>query len=145
MDIVLYRTVDNNNVVNKTLIDEIIIENVRLKQPTNILRPTIVISSLEPFNLNYAKIPDFNRYYFISDITIHSNGIYVLGLEVDVLMTYKEGILDSYAEYERGIKEGEYLGISTPTDLRKDIDIFESDVTLTGNKNIIFSSIGGVD
>ena len=40
---------------------------------------------------NYAYIPRFNRYYFITNIT-WNDGMFILNLECDVLGTYKEAI-----------------------------------------------------
>jgi hypothetical protein len=40
---------------------------------------------------NYAHIPRFNRYYFISNIS-WDNGMFILELKCDVLATYKEAI-----------------------------------------------------
>ena len=40
---------------------------------------------------NYAYIPRFNRYYFISNIS-WDNGMFILDLKCDVLATYKEQI-----------------------------------------------------
>lgn len=41
---------------------------------------------------NYVYIPDFNRYYFINDITSVRQNLWRLTLHVDVLMSYKNEI-----------------------------------------------------
>ena len=67
----------------------------------------------------------------------------MLSLECDVLESFKDDILNSYSHYKRIVKQGDYLEFNNINDVRKDIDIYESNVKLDGNKSIIFSSIGG--
>lgn len=43
-------------------------------------------------NTNYAYIPEFRRYYFISDIVVLYNNIYQISMQCDVLMSFKEEI-----------------------------------------------------
>lgn len=103
MDIYLYITVDDDNVLNKTLTDELLISNVKLKSPVNINNPVLTLSAKHNIkNYNYAYIPEFGKYYFIEDITLQSNNINVITLRVDVLKTYEEDILNSdlYVEKE---------------------------------------------
>lgn len=54
---------------------------------------------------NYMYIPEFGRYYFISDITLNHTGLYIISARVDPLMSFKEYIkqLDCFVsrnEYE---------------------------------------------
>lgn len=115
MDIYLYNTADDDNVLNKTLTDELLISDVKLKNPVNINNPMLSLSSkivyddgfgggwtYETKGYNYAYIPEFERYYFIENITLQSNAINVLSLKVDVLKTYENEILNSdlYVEKE---------------------------------------------
>lgn len=104
MDIYLYKTVDDDNVVNKSLTDELLISNVKLKSPVNINNPVLTLSAKYNIeNYNYAYIPEFRKYYFIEDITLQSNNINVITLRVDVLKTYEEDILNSYLYVEKEI------------------------------------------
>jgi len=50
---------------------------------------------------NYVYIPDFNRYYFINDITSVRQNLWRLSLHVDVLMSYKKEILNTKAFISR--------------------------------------------
>ncbi len=59
--------------------------------------PIMYISDPELIDVNYCYIPDFNRYYFIDDpISINTN-LWRLILKEDVLMSYKNEILNTYA------------------------------------------------
>lgn len=40
-------------------------------------------------DFNYAYIPDFHRYYFVTEIVSVRNGLWRIGMRVDVLMTYR--------------------------------------------------------
>lgn len=42
---------------------------------------------------NYVYIPDFNRYYFVIDIVSVNKNLWKFNLEVDVLMSFKDDIL----------------------------------------------------
>ena len=50
---------------------------------------------------NYVYIPDFNRYYFINDITSVRQNLWRLTLHVDVLMSYKKEISNTNAFVSR--------------------------------------------
>lgn len=136
MDIYLYNTVDDDNVLNKTLTDELIISDVKLKNPVNINNPILSLSSKIVYDdgygevltkdYNYAYIPTFERYYFIENITLQSNNINVLTLKVDVLKTYENEVLNSDLYVEKEINH-----------------IIESDKTLEQEFNKILIVRGG--
>lgn len=52
-------------------------------------------------DFNYVYISTFNRYYYVTDITLINYNLYEITLSVDVLMTYKNGIYNSQAFIER--------------------------------------------
>lgn len=146
MELSLYITNDNENVINKILSLKHTTE-IKLKETTNISNPVVVLSDIENVDLlkcNYCYLSEFERFYFIRDIEV-SKALYVMYLECDVLESFKNDILTSEAEFSRTIKTGDYLNFNSSTDLRKDIDIYESDVSLSGEKNIVFSTIGGAE
>ena len=146
MELRLYRTLDNENVINKNL-SLIHTMNIKLKDTVSITNPTLILSEvngLDYFQCNYCFLSEFNRYYFIRDIEVLSNKNYRLQLEVDVLESFKEDILNSVVEVNRGIKQGDYQLINTNIETVREIDIYKSNVTLKNEKNIILSTIGGV-
>lgn len=59
---------------------------------TSIIDPVISIAGAIPTTANYAYIPEFGRYYFITDITSEYNGLYSVAMHVDVLQTYADQI-----------------------------------------------------
>ena len=89
---------DELNVINKTLSSQLELD-CTLRDSCNILDPSIFIrktnadgGSAIP-SYNYAYIPEFNRYYFITDITSVNNQLWRIDMHVDVLMSYKDNIL----------------------------------------------------
>ena len=64
-----------------------------LKEGCNILNPEIEIylSSGDPSGFNYAHIPSFRRYYFVSDWT-YFHGTWTASLSVDVLASFRDEI-----------------------------------------------------
>ena len=93
MNIKIYHNYSANNKLNKT-ITLLIEKNVKLKNETNIIRPTIILTGDISNNMNYVYIPKFNRYYYIVDKKSINNEMYEIYLEVDVLMSFKEIILN---------------------------------------------------
>lgn len=66
-----------------------------LKNPTSVIRPMVTLQASDLSGYNYAYIPSFNRYYFISDIISESNNIWNVALTCDVLASYKTDIGNS--------------------------------------------------
>lgn len=67
-----------------------------LRQSTSILNPVIILD--KTYNgvvmCNYVKIPQWNRYYFITDI-VSSDDMWIVSLSLDVLASYRNDILSS--------------------------------------------------
>lgn len=95
MIIKLYNNSSEKNVVNKVLSNEIMLTGA-LRFESNIHNPVITIDIAEIIGYNYAYIPDFNRYYFIREVTSVRTGFWRLDMICDVLMSFKESILNSY-------------------------------------------------
>ena len=66
--------------------------NGTLKEQTSILAPVIKIDGDIPLSCNYMYIPDFNRYYFIDNISSVTSKIFEISGHVDVLKTYENEI-----------------------------------------------------
>ena len=93
MEIRLYNSSDETNKINKTLTNEIVL-NGTLKDETSVMNPIILIEANNLTQYNYCYIPLFKRYYFIKDITVVRNNLFRLFLDIDVLMSYKNDILN---------------------------------------------------
>lgn len=64
--------------------------NITLKDDVDVLKPVIILSNTVP-SFNYAYIPDFGRYYFVSP-PIHSQQRNIYQFDVDPLMSWQHQI-----------------------------------------------------
>lgn len=87
MTINLYKTASEVNKVTKVLTDELSLTG-ELRESSSVITPIIKIEDDDLTDYNYAYIPDFGRYYFITNITSVRNNLWELAMRVDVLMTY---------------------------------------------------------
>lgn len=63
-----------------------------LREQCSIEAPSILIQA-DPIGQNYVHIPEFSRYYFITDVVAVRNGAFRIELRVDVLKTYETRLL----------------------------------------------------
>lgn len=93
-----------SNFVSKNISDVITVEGV-LRAGASILDPVILIEATTPANVissaNYAYIEAFSRYYYITNIKSDANGLWILSMHVDVLMTYASTIRSQNAIVKR--------------------------------------------
>ena len=94
MQIILYNTASENNKINKDISTVILSVDGTLKNECAVSNPTIRLqATADILNANYAYIPIFKRYYFINKITSLVNGLWLIDLSCDVLMSFKDSIL----------------------------------------------------
>ena len=66
-----------------------------LRESCSIVNPVVQVKQdVGVVGYNYAYIEEFNRYYFVTNVTSTYNGLWEIELHVDVLMSFKEGILN---------------------------------------------------
>ena len=63
----------------------------QLKDATSVMTPVILLQTFIPFNFNYCYIPNWNRYYFISD-SQSIDGMWEVALTEDLLASFKSEI-----------------------------------------------------
>lgn len=104
--IILYKITDKPNVLNKTLNNAL---NITGKFRTELNNMDLIveiqynnIEQIQQSNYNYVYITDLDKYYFITSFEIINNKIISLNLHIDVLMTYKTDILNSYGLLTQG-------------------------------------------
>lgn len=93
MIIDLYVTGSEKNAIYKTLQSNVELQGT-LKEECSIINPVFVIEHANPSSYNYCYIPEFNRYYYITDIVSVRTNLWRVSCTVDVLMSYQTQILN---------------------------------------------------
>ena len=88
----IYNNKSNENVVNKQidLIQEI---SFNFKDNSDVTSPILILKSYK--SGNYCYIPDLKRYYYINKIELMNGSFYKLYLDIDVLTSYKDEIINA--------------------------------------------------
>lgn len=95
MKITFYKTASETNRLTKALTLPVEF-NGTLKDETDLLNPEITFEAdVNLTGYNFAYIEEFGRYYFINGFTSVRNNLWRVSLHVDVLMTYRDGILQN--------------------------------------------------
>ena len=145
MKLILYKTTDPRNKLNKTLTagKEILIN---LKRDDSKENPRIKISNTNlTDNYNYAYIEVFDRYYFINSITKLNYSLSELEFETDLLSTYKDIVLASTGLVSHAIQEGDYRLTNPKTSDNYEMELFNSDVELSNDNTILLTTISGLE
>lgn len=91
MNLSLFVNNSEKNKLDKSLSGELKF-NGKLREESSVVNPSIMILATNPSSYNYAYIPEFNRYYFITDMVSVRTGLWEISMHVDVLMSFKDGI-----------------------------------------------------
>lgn len=106
----LYKITDDSRVINKTLgtaINGNTPIQLYLRDDVNILTPEVSFPYSATYaGANYAYIPEWKRYYFITDMYVTPAGRLFLRLYVDVLKTYASGIMAAQVNVMRSESAG---------------------------------------
>ena len=95
----------------------------------NISAPNLLIANATGAiaNKNYAYITEYQRCYYVDSVTVGRNGMYIVQLSVDVLMTYVDGIKNLTATISRqeNIGINDIVDSLLPLQNRKDLAVIE--------------------
>ena len=138
MNILLYKTTNANNDLNKTISDKVELVGA-LREASSIIAPSILIQS-NPIGYNYAYVPEFGRYYYIKNITAFRKGAYIVDLKCDVLMSFREEILHMSGIVSRLTNGDEYANRDIKTkclETHRRLDFPETPFTRNGSYILI--------
>ena len=142
MKVELYTTTDNAKTVNKTLnLDKTI--DIVFRQAVDEQAPVIIMNKANLGSSNYIHIPDFNRYYFISDVNHYTASLVRVQLKNDLLMTYQDVIMNSQVQITATEKPS-YFSTGLPTQTTTSKRVAKSDVTLNPDSSLILTTIGAI-
>ena len=108
MNIQFYQNKSDDRVVSKSLDPISTLSACEIKEDCSILNPVFLVSgSVSSFaDVNYCYVPDFLRYYYITDIKTAGNGMTEISCRVDVLMSFSAAFLERDAIVARN--QGEF-------------------------------------
>lgn len=128
-DIVFYNTKSDKRKIKKSITK--IYETVcRWKENTSLYNPTLVIRQNEDLstirNVNYIKWGEW--YYFVNDVRLCNGNILEFDCEIDVLMSWKDEILNiktvierSESSWNKYIDDSEFMGMSMERNISKKV------------------------
>lgn len=95
MTLTLYENKSDERIVDKTLIQTATYEGY-LRDESSITNPVVLIEGIFNIynngNTNYMYLPDYRRYYYITDIIQKRANLVEIHGRVDVLMSFKNEI-----------------------------------------------------
>ena len=142
--LILYKNKSSDNTLNKTLTEPLEIR-VILKRDIDLTNPELILRDVIGYDLteyNYCEISELNRFYFIDSIESITNETNLFRCTCDVLSTYKLDILQCNARLKRSLKTGDYMSLQLDESVKKNVETFASDVSLTTDKTIILTTVG---
>ena len=145
MEITLYKNNSEKNKISKSLSNGHTLSGT-LRNESNVVSPTIIINIDNPTSYNYAYIPMFGRYYFITDFVSLRTGIWQINLKSDVLMSFKDSILGSRAliQNTQSVGKSDYLnGSNWVTNCKTKTDIISFSNGLLNDGQYILITAGG--
>lgn len=134
MNITFYINSSERDRISKSLSSPLSLSG-SLKDECSVMNPIILVNTSNLSMYNYCYIPEFGRYYFISDMSAVRTGLWRVSLSVDVLMSFKSDILASSCIIEKQalhtrsnmlINDGSYIN---------QVDTFNEIVQFSGGFN----------
>lgn len=123
MNIQLLSISDDTRKINKTVnqITELLPCAVT-EDSNSVISPKMLLKwNTGYIGANYAYIPEFQRYYFIDDISLMTGGNCVISLSIDVLYTYAAQIMQlkvtaarSSNKYNRYLNDNQQVTTNNP-------------------------------
>lgn len=148
MEITLYINNSERQAISKNLSSGIVFTG-SLRNESSVINPVVLIEATNLSSCNYAYIPEFGRYYFITDIVSVRTDLWRISMHVDVLMSFKNQILNLNVTVEDA-SIGDY---DSPTYMNGDVwkttvknktDVISFPSGLLDNGEYILITSGGV-
>lgn len=136
-----YKLSDDFRKINKTL-ENPLVKECNIRTDIDVYNPILLLS-------DYDDVYDYfewcGRYYFITGVLYMSNKIWRVTGHIDVLMSYKSEIMGSRVRTaESDNLELYYDGGDYQSLVKKEIETFDSNVTLSTEKQNILVGVGSV-
>lgn len=103
MEVVFYYNLSDDRKINKNIQDPTSFVG-QARDSVDIMSPVILFDSDTVMRFNYAYIPEFERYYSVVNRTALREGLFEISLEVDVLMSFRNDILNFHVIVDKQSK-----------------------------------------
>lgn len=132
------------NTINKDT--ELIVEKtIALKSECDIVNPYLLLKLDDNLYLsNYAYIPQFKRYYFITGIEILTKNLVGISLHVDVLESFKADVLAGAVHITESSNSDNYYPKELDSLTSVESHKFISNKELALNPSKVLATLGGV-
>lgn len=132
------------NTINKDT--ELIVEKtITLKNECDLVNPYVVLKLDDVLFLsNYAYIPKFKRYYFITGIEILSKTLVAVSMHVDVLESFKSDVLAGTVHITESSNVDNYYPKELDSLTSMESHKFISNKELALNPSKVLATLGGV-
>lgn len=132
------------NTINKDT--ELIVEKtIALKSECDIVNPYLLLKLDDNLYLsNYAYIPQFKRYYFITGIEILTKTLVGISLHVDVLESFKNDVLAGTVHITESSNVDNYYPKELDSLTSMESHKFISNKELALNPSKVLATLGGV-
>lgn len=142
MQMILYHTDDQANVINKHLL-KLRTVNIIFREMIDEKSPVLLVHDSTIANANYCYLESFKRYYFIDQVHRFNAHLLQVRLTSDLLMTYKDKIVGQDLLIT-ATSQPSYYSAGLPTQTTTTKRLVKSDTTLSDNTSIILTTIGGL-
>lgn len=100
MQVVFYYNLSDSRTINKNLVEGETFEG-QARDEVDAMSPIIRFDTNQILKYNYAYIPELQRYYSIVNRTIFREGLWDITFAVDVLMSFRNDILNTVAVVDK--------------------------------------------
>ena len=100
MEVIFYYNLSDDRAINKSLSGARTFDG-ELRDEINVMSPVVRFENDGVLRYNYAYIPSLQRYYSIKERTCYRQGIWDVSFEVDVLMSFRNDILNLNAVVDK--------------------------------------------
>lgn len=111
MEVILYYNESDDRNVNKSLLQPLPIAGT-LVDETSVMNPSFLVDSDEVLRRNYCYVTEFERYYWIKEVSSVRTGLWRVDMECDVLMSFRRDIFNLNAVVDKqtdGVNGDEYI------------------------------------
>ena len=141
MQIKLSKCTDAPNKLHKNLTGTVTLTGT-LKDVIDICEPVVMITT-DPRSFNYCQIPQLrNRYYFIKSYEVYRQGVFILHLKVDVLMSFQYYVESISGVLKRSSSGSPYASRTLVRDVREDSRRIDWNYTFSDESYILIAKGG---